>query len=228
MRAWVVEDDPEWRALVVAELEYHGACVRGFGSVEALYRELAVDRCDILVLDVGLPGEDGLSATGHLRRLGNMGIVLVTGRGGTADMAQGLSMGADIYLSKPLDLEVLVAALHSLCRRMGLPAAPDGGVEEGPNACWSLAAGGWELRAPEGRSLALTATERRLLGALFAAPGEALARERLVAAVSDEPGGFDPRRLDLTVHRLRARVRDATGAELPLRTVRGVGYILTG
>ena len=227
VRIWVVEDDPEWRGMVVDELEHHGADVRGIDSVEALYRELAVDRCDILVLDVGLPGEDGLSATGHLRRMDGMGIVLVTGRSGTADMAHGLSLGADVYLPKPLELPVLVAALHSLHRRMSLaaPVRPPAAAGDA-DAEWNLRSDGWDLHAPNGRALTLTVAERGFLRELFAAPGEAVDRERLIAAVTDQPWDFDPHRLEVLVHRLRARVRNATGATLPVRALRGMGYML--
>ncbi len=225
IRIWVVEDDPEWRGMVVDELEYHGAEVRGIDSVEALYRELAVDRCDILVLDVGLPGEDGLSATGHLRRMDGMGIVLVTGRSGTADMAHGLSVGADVYLPKPLELPVLVAALHSLHRRMSQSAPAQAAAGE-TVAAWSLRSDGWDLQAPNGKVLTLTVAERGFLRELFAAHGEAVERERLIAAVTDQPWDFDPHRLEVLVHRLRTRVRNATGAMLPVRALRGVGYLL--
>ncbi|MGV8960173.1 MAG: response regulator transcription factor [Stenotrophomonas sp.] len=234
VRVWVVEDDPEWRTMVVEELQYHGALVRGIGSVEALYRELAVDRCDILVLDVGLPGEDGLSATGHLRQMDGMGIVLVTGRSGSADMAHGLSLGADIYLPKPLELPVLVAALHSLHRRMGVsvPPCPNTALAAGAgqppattDRAWCLRADGWDLVAPNGSLLTLTAAERGFLGELFAVPGEAVNREQLIAAITDQPWDFDPHRLEVLVHRLRGRVRSATGCTLPVRALRGAGYL---
>jgi len=230
VRIWVVEDDPEWRGMVVEELEYHGARVRGIESVESLYRDLAVDRCDILVLDVGLPGEDGLSATGHLRRMDGMGIVLVTGRSGTADMAHGLSVGADVYLPKPLELPVLVAALHSLHRRMiramPPPAPASGNTHGGGDAAWSLRADAWDLYAPNGRMLTLTAAERGFLRELFSAPTKAVDREQLIAAITDQPWDFDPHRLEVLVHRLRTRVRNATGAMLPVRALRGIGYML--
>ena len=228
VRIWVVEDDPEWRDMVVEELQFHGATARGLESVEALYRALAVERCDILVLDVGLPGEDGLSATGHLRRMDGMGIVLVTGRGGTVDMAQGLAVGADVYLPKPLELPVLVAALHSLHRRMTLmaaPAVPSPASRESGTA-WSLRANGWDLHAPDGGVLTLTVAERGFLNELFASPGQAVAREQLIAAVTDQPWDFDPHRLEVLVHRLRTRVRNATGTMLPVRALRGLGYML--
>ncbi|WP_433852998.1 response regulator transcription factor [Stenotrophomonas nitritireducens] len=234
VRTWVVEDDPEWRDLVVDELERHGAVVRGIDSVEALYRELAVDRCDIVVLDVVLPGEDGLSAARHLRRIDDMGIVLVTGRSSAADMAHGLSAGADVYLAKPLELPVLVAALHSLHRRMAsrrgsthaVAREPAPVAARGTGDGWSLRAGGWELWAPNGRSLLLTVAERTLLQELFSAPGTPLGRARLIAALSPTPRDFDPHRLEVLVHRLRTRVRTATDLALPVRTLRGAGYLL--
>ena len=227
MRIWVVEDDPEWRDMVVEELQFHGATARGLESVEALYRALAVERCDILVLDVGLPGEDGLSATGHLRRMDGMGIVLVTGRSGTADMAHGLAMGADVYLPKPLELPVLVAALHSLHRRMAARGgtAADPAAEPAGNG-WSLRAGGWELWSPDGRVLALSTAERALLHELLSCPGTPVGREQLIAALTSTPWDFDPHRLEVLVHRLRTRVRNATGTMLPVRALRGLGYML--
>jgi len=233
VRIRVVEDDPEWCALVVDELARQGAAVRGIGSVQALYRELAVAACDIVVLDITLPGEDGFSATRHLRRTGDMGIVLVTGRGSAADMAHGLSAGADVYLPKPLELPVLVAALHSLHRRMAAPsgAAPDPVAEPAAAPAqhagndWSLRAGGWELWSPDGRVLALSTAERALLHELLSCPGTPVGREQLIAALTSTPWDFDPHRLEVLMHRLRARVRAATPLALPVRALRGAGYL---
>ena len=229
VRIWVVEDDLAWRALVLEELESHGASVRGIGSVEALYRELAVDRCDILILDIILPGEDGLSAASHLRRIGDMGIVLVSGRCGAADIARGLAAGADLYLGKPLELPVLVASLHSLYRRLatrigGGDVAAEPATEAIPD--WRLSANGWDLHAPNGCTLTLTAPERTLLRELFAAQGTPVSRTRLIAALTPTPQDFDPHRLEVLMHRLRSRVRAATGLPLPARALRNMGYLL--
>lgn len=235
VRVWVVEDDPEWRTMVVGELGRHGAVARGIGSVQSLYRELAVERCDILLLDIALPGEDGLSAARHLRRIDDMGIVLVAGHDSAADMAQGLSAGADCFLSRPLELPVLMASLGSLRRRMAVRAGGARAEAQGMMAVvpvrdagngWSLGAGGWELWAPNGRFLVLSLAERVLMGELFSAPGTPVGRERLIAALTPTPWDFDPHRLEVLVHRLRARVRAATGLTLPIRALRGVGYLL--
>lgn len=225
LRVWVVEDDPELLALSVDDLRWRGAEVRGLDSAEALYRALAVARCDIVVLDVGLPGEDGYAVARHLRRMADIGIVMLTGRGSTHDMAHGLSLGADVYLVKPLDGDLLAAALRSLRRRLHLPGTVEATPVVSPVQDWQLQADGWSLRAPNGTVLALTSAERGFLRALLATPQVPVERETLIAAVTDEPWDFDPHRLDVLVHRLRTRVRSAIGLVLPVRALRGAGYL---
>jgi two-component system response regulator PhoP len=226
LHVWVVEDDPELLALLLDDLAWRGASVRGLGSAEALYRALLSDRCDIVVLDVGLPGEDGYAVASHLRASASIGIVMLTGRGDARDMAQGLTQGADLYLVKPPDMDVLAAGLHSLRRR--LPTARTEPAALVTPSRWEMSGDGWTLHAPSGASLALTAMERGVLQQLFAAAGVAVSREQLIAHVTDTPWDFDPHRLDVLVHRLRARVRSATSVELPIRALRGQGYLLTG
>ncbi|WP_369979083.1 response regulator transcription factor [Xanthomonas bundabergensis] len=223
VRIAVVEDDAELRAIIVEELGHEGAQVLGFGSAEALYRHLLGDTCDLVVLDVGLPGEDGYSVARYLRQIApQAGIVMLTGRGANTDMTRGLLQGADMYLVKPLDVELLIAALANLRRRLQ-PAAPP---QAPPVQDWRLSDDGWTLCSPAQRALALTEAERGLLRALFAQRGAPVDRDTLIAAVTDAPWDFDPHRLEVLVHRLRARVTAATDAALPLRAVRGQGYLL--
>lgn len=226
LRVWVVEDDPELLALSVDDLRWRGAEVVGLDSAEALYRALAVGQCDIVVLDVGLPGEDGYTVARHLRSIADIGIVMLTGRGSSHEMAHGLALGADIYLVKPLDGDLLAAALASLRRRLRLAPAPSAAAPAPAAAgSWQLQADGWNLRAPNGTVLALTSAERGFLRALLATPSVPVDREALISALTDEPWDFDPHRLEVLVHRLRARVRGATGATLPIRALRGTGYL---
>lgn len=232
LRVWVVEDDPELLALSVDDLRWRGAEVVGLDSAEALYRALAVGQCDIVVLDVGLPGEDGYTVARHLRSIADIGIVMLTGRGSTHEMAHGLALGADVYLVKPLDGDLLAAALVSLRRRLRLAPAPSAAAPApapepvpAPAAAWQLQADGWNLRAPNGAVLALTSAERGFLRALLATPSVPVQRETLISAVTDEPWDFDPHRLEVLVHRLRTRVRSATGATPPIRALRGTGYL---
>ena len=92
----VVEDDAELRDLIVSELGDHGVLAVGLDSAEALYRHLAVAACDVVMLDVMLPGEDGYTVVAHLRRSSEVGIVMLTGRGAPRDVATGLGRGADL------------------------------------------------------------------------------------------------------------------------------------
>lgn len=227
LRVALVEDDDEQRLLMVEDLRARGVDCEGLASAEALYRHLAARSCDIVVLDVGLPGEDGFSVAGHLRRNAAgtpvPGIVMLTGHGSPRDISRGLGGGADLYLVKPFDPDVLAAGLYSLRRRL----AP-GAAAEPARARWLLLAGGWSLCGPNGQSLALTEQERAFLQRLFASPAEPVDRDALIAVLTDEPWDFDPHRLEVLVHRLRGRVKDAVGLALPVRAVRGAGYLLVG
>ena len=227
LRIAVVEDDRALRTLLVTLLAARGAETIAMGSAEALYRHLLAHPCDIVLLDVGLPGEDGYSAVGHLRRYSAVGIVMLTGRGAPAEMARGLSMGADLYLVKPLDPEVLVAGLASLRRRLAANTSPERDpLPVSPGIAWQLQADGWRLCAPDGTGLDLGRAERAFLQPLFASPGQPVGREALIANLTDSPWDFDPHRLEVLAHRLRNRVRAATGFALPLRAPRGLGYLL--
>lgn len=225
LRVWVVEDDPELRAMSVDDLRWRGADALGLDSAEALYRALAVGQCDIVVLDVGLPGEDGYSVARHLRRIADIGIVMLTGRGTTHEMAHGLSLGADVYLVKPMDGDLLAAALSSLRRRLP-QALPIAHATPAPvPGRWQLQADGWNLCGPNGAVLALTSAERGFLRVLLATPSRPVERETLIAAVTDQPWDFDPHRLEVLVHRLRSRVRSGIGLTPPVRALRGAGYL---
>ncbi|MEP6907073.1 MAG: response regulator transcription factor [Pseudoxanthomonas sp.] len=225
-RIAVVEDDEELCELIVSELTHRGFHVDGFSAAQPLYRHLSVHHCDVVVLDLGLPGENGYIVAAHLRQMARLGIVMLTARGGAADMARGLSHGADLYLVKPLDIEVLTASIRSLLRRLG-PVQP---AEEStppvtPIARWSLTANGWSLSLPTGEEFALGEAERAFLQPLFATPGRPVSRETLIGQLTHQPWDFDPHRLEVLVHRLRARVRTTTGQKLPIRAIRGQGYL---
>ena len=228
LRVLLVEDDDEQRLLMVEDLRARGVACDGLASAEALYRHLATHACDIVVLDVGLPGEDGFSVAAYLRQnaagMPVPGIVMLTGRGSPRDISRGLGGGADLYLVKPFDPDVLAAALYSLRRRL---APVQAGTEDGPPAPgWLLLAEGWSLCGPNGQALALTEQERAFLRPLFATPAAPVGRDALIQALTDAPWDFDPHRLEVLVHRLRARTMAAIGLALPVRAVRGAGYLL--
>lgn len=230
-RVVVVEDDAELRdAILVPGLAEFGFDTCGVASAEALYRHILGNSCDLVVLDVGLPNEDGFSAAAHLRSALGMkvGIVMLTGRAIGEDRVRGLESGADAYLAKPVEMEVLAATLHSLIRRMRAGVSSEiSAVGSSSATVWRLESDGWCVRTPSGKSVALTLAERRILARLAANAGEPVQRDVLIADLTDDVDSFDPHRLEMIVHRLRRKVEDRSGEILPLRAVRGAGYALS-
>lgn len=227
-RVVLVEDDEELRNLLMADLVARGFQVVGLPSAERLYRHLAVQSCDVVLLDIGLPGEDGYSVTAHLRQLSTVGIILLTARGGAAEMRRGLKHGADLFLTKPVDYDVLASSIFNLHARLLRHATLNAGAEARtkPSSTWSLTADDWTLRGPQDLQLPLLEAERAFLQPLFARPGQAVPREELIAALTHQPWDYDPHRLEVLLHRLRGRVKAKFDCVLPVRAVRGKGYLL--
>ena len=227
---FVVEDDDDLREEVSLGLEDFGFSVRAFPASREMYRGLLQHRCDVVVLDVGLPGEDGFSIARHLRALGVVGIVMLTARDGVDDRVRGLMDGADAYLSKPADLDELAATLVSVHRRVKAAAwRGDVAQEAGASteAGWAMTEDGWSLLVPGGGLVALTPSERILLRSLFGKVNALVGREALIAALGHRADYYLDHRLDMLISRLRAKVKAETGRVLPLRAVRGQGFILS-
>lgn len=225
-RVVLVEDDEELRGLLLADLVARGFQAVGLPSAERLYRHLAVQSCDVVVLDIGLPGEDGYSVTAHLRQLSSVGIILLTARGGAAEMRRGMKHGADLFLTKPVDYDVLASGIVNLHARLSLHAVQSVAIQARPSMSWSLTADDWTLRGPQGLQLPLLEAERAFLQPLFARAGQAVPREELIAALTDQPWDYDPHRLEVLLHRLRGRVKARFDCALPVRAVRSKGYLL--
>ena len=225
-RVAVVEDEEELRDLLVDDLKAKGFVVTGVPSAESLYRHMSVQPVDVVVLDIGLPGESGLGVAAHLRQLTSVGIIVLTARGEAKTMARALAEGADLFLSKPVDFDVLAAGIANLHRRLRAPLRGEGAVKASANAQgWKLIEGGWTLQSPTGQSLPLQEPERAFLQLLFAHPGKPVTRETLIAALTDQPQDFDPHRLEVLLHRLRTRLKTRSDLALPIRAVRGSGYM---
>lgn len=218
---YIVEDDADLREELALGLGDFGFTVRGFSCSREFYRGLLEAPCDIAVLDLGLPDEDGLSVAAYLNDISNTGIVVLTGRRDMDERVRGLLGGADAYLVKPVDLRELAATLISVHRRIGEVTAPP------PlSATWVLAQDGWVLQTPNEKTVSLTPGERVLLQCLFEHANRTVSREQLIIALGHRPDYYLDHRLDMLVSRLRRKV-GATGVNLPLRAVRGVGLLLT-
>ncbi|PTR35202.1 DNA-binding response OmpR family regulator [Luteibacter sp. OK325] len=226
-RSWRVaclEDDAQLReGIIIPGLRYYGFAVTGAGTAAELYRLMIGQAFDMVVLDIGLPDEDGLSVVTHLREVSSVGIVMLTGNSSRQDYLEALGNGADAFLAKPVDVETLAATLNSLARRLtrAPPTSPPVAARPG----WQLDTNDWCLVGPGGKAIALTAPERCTLRHLVDANGEAVSRETLIAALASDVYDFDPHRLEMMVHRLRRKAQDATGEPLPLLTSRGKGYL---
>ena len=222
LRVALVEDDERLRdEVLVPRMRGYGFAMIPMGTAAELHASLLESPPHIVVLDVGLPDADGFQLARSLRdSWPTMGLVMLTGRSDTSDRIRGLIEGADAYLSKPVDLALLAATLHSVARRVQ-PARPTPRVRT-----WRLDAEGWCLLTPTDASIALSKTERRLLRPLMARPGRMMTREAIINELAPDAHDFDPHRLDSLVHRLRRKVRNASGEEFPLICVHGEGYVV--
>ena len=221
LRVVLLEDDAVLRErILLPGLLHFGFSAHGLATAAQLHEHLHTHPVDIVVLDVGLPDGDGFAIAGGIRAARpNIGIVMLTGRSETPDRVRGLSQGADAYLSKPVEIDLLAATLHSLARR--LLATPRAAPRR-----WHLDSNGWCLVSPAGGSTALTRTERRVVDRLLQAPGELVTRDELIGALTSNVFDFDPHRLDSLIYRLRRKVADACGEALPLNAVHGEGYVM--
>lgn len=224
----VVDDDAELRQLLGTYLRRQGYRVSAAADGRALRAALSVSRPDLIVLDVMLPGEDGISLCRTLRAQSSIPIIMLTARAEETDRIVGLEIGADDYLPKPFNPRELLARIRSVLRRArALPEnlAPDD-ARRLRFAGWQLDTVSRQLMAPDGVVVPLSGAEYRLLRVFLAHPATVLNRDQLMTLAlgrdNDQP--FD-RSVDVQVSRLRRRLRDEGGERL-IRTVRGEGYVL--
>lgn len=222
LRIVLLEDDADLRDnILLPGLANHGFSATGVETAAELYEDLRSGAPDIVVLDVGLPDADGFSVAQAVRALlPRIGIIMLTGHGATSDQVRGLSQGADAYLVKPAQVDVLAATARSLGRRLRDRAPP---VQ--PRR-WQFDVDDWCLVSPTGRTVALSRTEQRVMGCLAAAVGRLVTHEQLVAAVAEDVHSYDPHRIESLLHRLRRKVASQCGEPLPLTAVHGKGYVL--
>lgn len=222
-RLAVVEDEPDQRDSMVEFLSLLGYPVWGVGSGEALYRRLPGEPVDVVVLDVGLPGEDGFRIARALRTLPGLGIVMLTARGSLDDRLMGLDSGADTYLVKPLDLRELAANIDAVARRLERGAA----AKAPPEGAWRLEQESWCWFAPDGACLKLTAKEYLFVRCLAETPGDTVVKSTLSAQLGSDAGSCSYNRLDVLLSRLRKKGEQAFGRPIPIRAVTAMGFALT-
>lgn len=225
----VVEDDREIRSLVVDLLTREGFEAVGCRSVAEFDQINTRRRIDLAVLDIMLPGEDGLSLCRRLRAAGDIPVLMVSAKGDDIDRIVGLEVGADDYLPKPFNPRELVARVRAILRRTrdshrsGRPAAS----ERYRFAGWSLDVGARALSGPDGSEVDLTAGEFDLLVCFVTHPQRVLNRDQLLDWTRGRSAGPFDRAVDVQLSRLRRKLDSAPGGETIIKTVRGGGYQFT-
>ncbi len=223
----VVDDDVRLRDLLTRYLGEQGFQVVALQDARDLDRKLQRDPPHLVVLDLMLPGEDGLSVCRRLRGAGEMvPIIMLTAKGEDVDRIVGLEMGADDYMPKPFNPRELVARIHAVLRRHGdrvVPGAPteEGSIAFGPHHL-DLAA---RTLHSDGRSVVLTTGEFSLLRVFAQHPGQPLAREKLMMLARGRDHEVFDRAIDVQVSRLRKLVEPDPGNPRYIQTVWGFGYI---
>jgi two-component system OmpR family response regulator len=225
----VVDDQQEICDLVQDYLTSEGYRVSTAHDGPGMRRVLSQAPVDLVILDLMLPGEDGLTLARALRSDSGIGIIILTGRGETVDRIIGLEMGADDYLPKPFHLRELLARVKSVLRRVQSRTgdSPSPNRSRAQFAGWHLDLSSRELLSPTGEEIRLTTGEFDLLTAFVNNPNQVLSRDRLLdLARNREAGPFD-RTIDVQVGRLRRKLEDDPQNPSLIKTVRGSGYIFT-
>lgn len=220
----VVDDDREIRTLVAELLEENGFHARAVADGAAMWSALNAAAADLIVLDLNLPGEDGLSLCKRLRNESRVPVIMLTARGAAIDRIIGLELGADDYLPKPFEPRELLARIRSVLRRarsdeVGTPALLRFGS-------WRLDLNARHLINDDDVVVALSGAEFRLLKAFLDHPNQVLSRDQLLDLTKGrELDSFD-RSIDLQVSRLRQRLGEDARSQDLIRTVRSEGYVL--
>jgi len=200
--------------------------MRGIGELQQALMTCAFDLC---LLDTALSHTEGSSLPRWLHgQYPQMGIAILSDQADPFDHLRALNEGADAYLVKPVQVEIVAATLSSIARRMH-PAPVSLSPPASAPAQWQLQSDGWCLVAPDGTQVTLTISERRLVQVLWQHGGTLVMRETLMLAVANGHGHvseIDPHGLDMLLYRLRRKVQSRTGQTLPLEVVRSAGYIL--
>ncbi len=222
-RILVVDDDLDLLTQIASYLRHEGFDVEQARDAREMDRVLEASRFDVVVLDVMLPGEDGLSICARLNRPNAPAVVMLSALSEDVDRIVGLELGADDYIGKPFSPREVVARVKTVLRRSRRSAAPAEAVATGPPPDLEIDRTGHEVRV-SGKPVALTPMEFRILDALAREPGRAFTREQLLDRISTDVGAVFDRTLDRHVANLRHKIEREPSRPRYILTVFGVGY----
>jgi DNA-binding response OmpR family regulator len=225
-----IDDDPSMRQLIADYLTDNDIQVTALGSGRDIGDVMARHTIDLVILDLKLPGEDGMQIARSLRAESDVPIIMLTGRKDEADRVMGLELGADDYLTKPFSPRELLARIRALLRRSRSRET----VAEGLSRIRAYRFAGWELnvrlrrlKSPQGETIPTTNSEFNLLVAFLAAPQRVLSREQLLELSRLHDDEVYDRSVDVQVGRLRRKIEPKGARTQLIRTERGAGYVFT-
>lgn len=224
----IVDDDRDINSLLAEYLEKNGYRAFAAGDGKAMWKALDDHRIDLIVLDLNLPGEDGLTLCRNLRTRSSIPVIMLTARGEPLDRILGLEMGADDYLPKPFEPRELFARIRSVLRRTqalppNLEAAPP---QQMKFAGWTMDFTARHLINPQGVVVALSGAEFRLLKVFLDHANRVLSRDQLLNMTQGRDADPFDRSIDLQISRLRQKLGDDARSPQIIKTVRNEGYVL--
>lgn len=222
IRIAILEDNLDLQEELIFFLEAKGYRVWGERSAEAFWKQLLAKPVDIVLLDIGLPGEDGISVLEYLRRLGPYGLIVMSARGSQQDRLRGMESGADAYLVKPVNFADLVIMIDQLWHRLSLQVSATEPLVAAAPAGWVLS--DKCLSGPDGQQLLLTSQEARLISILMRYPSEVCSKELLHEHLFGLHDERDTHRVDVVLSRLRNKAQKQH-ISLPIRVVFGKGIV---
>ena len=224
----IVDDDREISTLLAEYLEKNGYRTSTAGDGKAMWKALDDNRIDLIVLDLNLPGDDGLTLCRNLRARSSIPVVMLTARGEPVDRILGLEMGADDYLPKPFEPRELFARIRSVLRRThAVPASsPSTDAQMVRFAGWTMDTTARHLINPQGVVVALSGAEYRLLKIFLDHANRVLSRDQLLNMIAGRDADPFDRSIDLQISRLRQKLGEDARSPQIIKTVRNEGYVL--
>ena len=216
IRVLVLDDERDLREEVSSYIKAHGCEVTEVGTIRQFHQYFSEEKFDVLLIDRLLPDGDGLELVSELRSANiRCGVIMFTARDASKDRIEGFRTGADHYVTKPVKLEELGALIKVLAWRIN---APDE---------WRLNQNHWVLYDPSGTPIKLTTHEFEFLKVLCTSPNKTVTRSDVIEQLGKDPDQYDTRNLDALVLRLRKKIEQVSAFKLPLKTVHGIGYVMS-
>lgn len=217
----VVEDEDDLRENIIDLLQGWSYKAWGANSAETFFRQLAVHQADVVLLDLGLPGEDGISVLKHLQQTESYLFIIVSARGAAEDKNAALAAGAKAYFVKPVNFEKLLSCIAELWRQHI--------VNQQCSVLWRLDTVSRALFAPNGDSISLTTNEYRLVAGLMAFPGQSFSKNEIISLVWEQEQSWrNYHSVEVLLSRLRNKALKQINQPLPIQSVQSVGLVFTG